>query len=411
MIKLRHPLNITKKIANQKTKVGLTDEEIKNVMDYIKDIHSDKLCDEHIRLTYVLYTDGLFSYDDYIEDVVMYSDDFDNNIIDCLNKKDFVYIFTNIIGIDKKLLQKAIKKNPQTPNDKALINTLKSFTKPTDFFTFFGGDAFNIPNDPSGWYHSNMIIINSKLKTAEHFEPHGAILFDVSGMEHVLREKFARDFGITYYKMTDICPRITGFQKLVVNDPGFCTTWSIWFLDMRLLNLHVDRAKLYEGLITKLSTLSQDEIMSFISKYWIALRKYKKLRANGYSREESMQQMYKGKSRAYYELEVFVPASSRTSKSSSLTQLVQNRDDDDDYDKPISDVDLKDYDKTISDDDKTISDVDRDDDKTISDDDKTISDVDLKDYEYNDDKTISDVDLIEYGEETGDKKRTKFNFF
>ena len=374
MIKLKHPESIKKELRQYK-KVGMADDEVENAMEYIKDIHSDKLCDDHIHLTYIFYTDGLFTYEEFMEDMIMYSDNFDEKIKDCLEKKDFVYVFADIIRIDKKLLKKTMKYNPETNNEKTLRQKLNSFKNPTDFFTFFGSKAFDDDSLDYGWFHANMIIINSKLRTAEHFEPHGAILYDVRGMEDILKEKFLRTFGITYYRMLDICPHIIkGPQLLMLNDPGFCASWSIWFLDMRLLNLDVDRTLLYKGLMNKLSSLSQEDIESFITEYWYTLKKYHKLRKEkGLSREVSMQKLYKGKGRAYYDLEVSVDMSNNKRKNfkrSSRSQFIQDQDDN-----------------------KTISDVDQDDDETIP-------DVDQDD----------DIDLNDDYEER-DKKRTKFYFF
>lgn len=104
-------------------------------------------------------------------------------------------------------------------------------------------------------HHSNALYIDIKNQTIERIEPHGSqapykfnynpeLLDDVlyKTMSNIFNKIFKKS-NIIYYRPKDYLPRI-GFQTLEttelsfnknIGDPnGFCTLWSIWYLDYRI---------------------------------------------------------------------------------------------------------------------------------------------------------------------------------
>ena len=73
---------------------------------------------------------------------------------------------------------------------------------------------------------------------------------------------FNIDENIKYISPKNYLPKI-GFQfidsvedsKSKIGDPGgFCALWSIWYIDMRLTNIYIERKKLVNHLIKKIKT-------------------------------------------------------------------------------------------------------------------------------------------------------------
>lgn len=122
--------------------------------------------------------------------------------------------------------------------------------------------------------HTNMIIVNTILKTVEMFEPHGIKqddLDDKTNAERVVNViKFVNELNkknidkdiYSFIPPTDVCPKdYIGFQvhddrstqrmhpnllTVQINDKikienkeGYCTAWSLWFLDLRLRNPYI----------------------------------------------------------------------------------------------------------------------------------------------------------------------------
>ena len=111
--------------------------------------------------------------------------------------------------------------------------------------------------------HSNYIIYDKKTKELERFEPNGST--EPSGfnynsflLDNLIEQKFAGlvDDEIKYYAPKDFLPKV-GFQifdvydkKKNIGDPGgFCASWSLWYVDMRLTYPDIDREKLVHILI------------------------------------------------------------------------------------------------------------------------------------------------------------------
>jgi hypothetical protein len=127
--------------------------------------------------------------------------------------------------------------------------------------------------------HANILIYDTKTKELERFEPHGNKFrgkkdyADWNKLDFEIEYVFLNN-GIEikkYYKPLDFCPRL-GFQSLerddvIESDPaGFCKTWIIWYLELRLKNPDISREKVISGSIQK---IKQDPtgFKSFIRNY------------------------------------------------------------------------------------------------------------------------------------------------
>ncbi len=97
--------------------------------------------------------------------------------------------------------------------------------------------------------HANYIIMDILKNSIERFEPNGSnspidFNYDEKLLDDILLAKFKNiNKDITYLKPSDYIPYV-GFEQLesyykdvVIGDPGgFCTLWSLYYTDMRLLN-------------------------------------------------------------------------------------------------------------------------------------------------------------------------------
>jgi len=127
-------------------------------------------------------------------------------------------------------------------------------------------------NTPS---HSNMLIINNCINTVELFEPHGAFETSVNTKTNERRvdniRKFVSELNeknldkniYTFIPPVEVCPKgYKGFQYYehksleyckkieivngipIKNEKGYCSAWSIWYLDIRLKNPYIQPEKL-----------------------------------------------------------------------------------------------------------------------------------------------------------------------
>ena len=158
------------------------------------------------------------------------------------------------------------------------------------------GISFNIVNLKVGG-HANMIVLNKKLKTIEHFEPHGELqAFDdnVSDIFNKKVKSFFKDCcfpDYEYVEPTEVCPRIPrltipgvkaiGVQaiqnetSLKLNNPltksiqGSCAWWSMWYLNVRIVHPELTAQSAYSkafNLMAKVSNLTSlgEDVESFI---------------------------------------------------------------------------------------------------------------------------------------------------
>ena len=141
------------------------------------------------------------------------------------------------------------------PNDDLINIITNSIKNKYNYFIIPIGIEINIKN--TNYYHSNYLLFDLINKEYERFEPHGydhPISFDYNPKlldKHI--EDFFHEIKLNYFKPIDYLPKI-GLQIKEINeikndfigDPnGFCSTWCIWWADMRISNPNIDRKKLY----------------------------------------------------------------------------------------------------------------------------------------------------------------------
>lgn len=108
--------------------------------------------------------------------------------------------------------------------------------------------------------HSNALLIDNKNKTIERFEPHGSStsFYDMNKFDTTLRKliktKLSKQY--TYLGPKDIESEFgpqglsqEGFQYKIGDPGGYCMTWSLSYLDLRLSNPTVNPHKLYDKVI------------------------------------------------------------------------------------------------------------------------------------------------------------------
>jgi hypothetical protein len=101
--------------------------------------------------------------------------------------------------------------------------------------------------------HANMLLVNRKHKTIEHFEPHGQKADHLSDEENemlviamktlVTKHYLGLKGKYTFVERAEVCPlniSPQGFgSDTSVNNWGTCALWSLWYLHMRMANPYV----------------------------------------------------------------------------------------------------------------------------------------------------------------------------
>ncbi len=135
--------------------------------------------------------------------------------------------------------------------------------------------------------HANMIIIDTKNKIIERFEPNGrnpprGFYYNPNLLDTLLETKFNEIIPhYKYIKPIDYLPNI-GFQLLEtiedtickkIGDPnGFCAVWCVWWVDMKLKNPDIDSNRLATELIKQIK-LSNKSFKKIIRNYSINIVK------------------------------------------------------------------------------------------------------------------------------------------
>lgn len=136
--------------------------------------------------------------------------------------------------------------------------------------------------------HANYLIYDKKSKTLERFESYGEV--DTScldnpdidkSIEKLFKKNLGEDFIMNYRKPLDFLPKknLQTYQEneneMQKNDPvGFCSVWSLWYVDLRLLNPSVPSKTLIEkafSILKKIKNKTGLSLTQFIRNYsnWI----------------------------------------------------------------------------------------------------------------------------------------------
>jgi len=130
--------------------------------------------------------------------------------------------------------------------------------------------------------HANILIYDKKNNILERFEPYGYyIMLDNDALDDKIYEyfKYIYNKNITYVKPKDYLNKIK-FQTLSndmninvkkFNDPyGYCLAWTLWYLEMRLLNPEVSSQNIvtesYKNIISEYGN-TQNALIDFIRDF------------------------------------------------------------------------------------------------------------------------------------------------
>jgi len=125
--------------------------------------------------------------------------------------------------------------------------------------------------------HANYLIYDKHKKTLERFESYGQV--DTSclnnknideSIELLFKQNLGSDFISKYNKPLDFLPK-KNFQtyqedenEMTDKDPvGFCSIWSLWFIDLRLMNPNVPTKTLIIKAFNSLKKLKKEKGISF----------------------------------------------------------------------------------------------------------------------------------------------------
>lgn len=163
--------------------------------------------------------------------------------------------------------------------------TDSTFTSAQSAFDYYlaNGKTFH------GAGHANLILIDNEHKTIERFDPLGIDLkadeedikglfgtFDVP-LESAIKGVFSNIQDYRYVSTLEYCPQVS-FQKLqprfstkLNSDLGYCSWWSMFFLEMRLLNRNMSTDVLVENMFADFQSVGGEEKMSVYMSLTILL--------------------------------------------------------------------------------------------------------------------------------------------
>jgi len=131
--------------------------------------------------------------------------------------------------------------------------------------------------------HTNIIIIDPFNKVIERFDSEGYFESDFY-LDKILKKKFSkhrdlRDYSyipINYEQNKNLYQLIeTNLEDEKPGDPvGYCSAWSLWYLETRAMNYKISPEKLYEVVIKKLLG-SESSIRDYIRNFSVGLAKFR----------------------------------------------------------------------------------------------------------------------------------------
>lgn len=114
--------------------------------------------------------------------------------------------------------------------------------------------------------HANVVVVDTKFKTVERFEPHGRrSKAEDAAVNTMFREHALTEFGLddyTYVPPTDLSPAM-GVQKKADAYNGMCVTISMMYFQLRMLNPDVAGKEIVKDLMKLPSKDLQTLILRF----------------------------------------------------------------------------------------------------------------------------------------------------
>lgn len=122
--------------------------------------------------------------------------------------------------------------------------------------------------------HSNAIVVDRKKMTAERFEPNGHFYESSSNLGNLYEEadaaisQFFVSLGLTFVPSLDICPA-NGVQLKEQAGLffGFCSTWCVWYMDMRLTYPDTHPWDLNQEILQKVRAMSTAALQAYLKAY------------------------------------------------------------------------------------------------------------------------------------------------
>ena len=191
-------------------------------------------------------------------------------------KKSCIFHNTLVFDVDT---DKVFFDINQMPSDPKLIKKWSDSCK-----TNILGIPFAITKTDKG--HANMIVINKKLKTIEHFEPHGGKVDEefISDEESKQLRSVIKNFfqkccfpDYKYVEPKDVCPIINDLDVIGVQSlqkykdhtrknssitktiKGSCSWWSMWYLNVRIVHPELTANKAYQKAFTTMVKIREDD--------------------------------------------------------------------------------------------------------------------------------------------------------
>jgi len=126
-----------------------------------------------------------------------------------------------------------------------------------------------IMEDMYNFGHSNMLIIDNYKNTIERFEPYGESFFNGKNVNKRIDKKFSKKLlaelnlnNFSYISPTKISPKI-GLQSKADAYDGLCVTYSLIYLQLRLMNPDINQKIIIKYLLSK----KKNQIISIILRY------------------------------------------------------------------------------------------------------------------------------------------------
>lgn len=121
--------------------------------------------------------------------------------------------------------------------------------------------------------HANALFFDKVNRTAERFEPHNLdayemfTYFNLEKLDERLGEYLA-SIGYRYIAPTEFCPRLGPQYFEVKRMTGYCASWSLWYVDLRLSNPDVPRDRLVQLLLKKIEDLhAQGRLAEYMRRF------------------------------------------------------------------------------------------------------------------------------------------------
>ena len=121
------------------------------------------------------------------------------------------------------------------------------------------GENVYVDENFKGSAHANSLIFNTIDKTIERFDPHGDVptFYDYQDVDDALFNAFKHHLnkkikGYQFHGPSYTCPNMQGFQANECDEEsackldyeGYCTIWSIFYMDLRMSNKTLSKEEL-----------------------------------------------------------------------------------------------------------------------------------------------------------------------